>query len=550
MGSEYDGWMQNPLIVRTPWIAGSALFLVVLMVAVAMALMTASTPVVAQSRTLLAPWNLVTAGESGSVEEIVASRPGIESMHRWNATAERFENWVRGAPSFLNDLEMVGVGDGLWVRVDRATSWPLGALAPVLGEEPFSGWRLIGWSAGDASASTVADQVGALRVFTFDAASQGFLTFDPSVPSVLNTLSTVRQGDGVWVLGTETPTVGPVQPGPVRLTPALGGERFSRPIELGSYPGGRVFVAEQDGFVRVMNKSGGGQVTLLDLLSRVSRVGNEEGLLSVALDPSFPDRPFVYAYYSVGEDRRSRLSRFTVFNDRAALTTELVILELAQPFRNHNGGAIRFGPDGMLYLGLGDGGSGGDPLGSGQDLATLLGSIIRIDVRDASALQPYQIPSDNPFVNTPGARGEIWAYGLRNPWRMAFDGATGTLWVGDVGQSSIEEVDTVQRGGNYGWNRLEGNSCFQSAGCSQRGTVAPVATYTHGQGCSITGGVVARGGLVAAIEGAYLYGDFCRGTLWAVSAINPGDARHRGEDGRQRRVVRPRRCGRRVRVGL
>jgi glucose/arabinose dehydrogenase len=503
---------------RSVWVAGVALGALVF----AVVLSTPAAPVAAQSQTLLAPWNLVAAGESGTVEEVVGSRPEIASIHRWNATSDQFENWVRGAPSFLNDLETVSQGDGLWVRVDRATSWPLGASAPVLGGEPFSGWRLIGWTAEDASAATVAEQVGATRVTTFDAGSQEFLTFDPRVPSVLNTLSTVQQGDGVWVLGSATPSVGPVEPGPVRLTAALGGELFSRPIELGPYPGGRVFVAEQDGFVRIMNKSGGGQITLLDMLSRVSRAGNEEGLLSVALDPSFPDRPFLYAYYSVGEDRRSRLSRFTVFNDRASLTTELVILDLAQPFRNHNGGAIRFGPDGMLYLGLGDGGSGGDPLGSGQDLSTLLGSIIRIDVRNASALQPYAIPSDNPFVNTPGARDEIWAYGLRNPWRMAFDEATGTLWVGDVGQSNIEEVDTVVRGGNYGWNRLEGNSCFQSSGCSQSGTVAPVATYNHGQGCSITGGVVARGGPVAAIEGAYLYGDFCSGTLWAVSAIDPG----------------------------
>ena len=513
--------MQKLTVQRTPWIVGAALLVVILAV-VAVAAMPAAPAAAQQSRTLLAPWNLVTAGESGSVEAIAASRPGIESIHRWNATSERFENWVRGAPSFLNDLDVVSVGDGLWVRVDRATSWPLAPVSAAPVVEPFSGWRLIGWTAGEVSASTVAEQVGAVRVITFDAGSQSFRTFDPSVPAVVNTLTTVEQGDGVWVLGGETPSVGPVQPGPVRLTAALGGERFSRPIELGSYPGGRVFVAEQAGLVRVMNKSGGAQVTLLDLLSRVSRVGNEEGLLSVALDPGFPARPFVYAYYSVGEDQRTRLSRFTVFNDRAALTTELVILEVAQPFRNHNGGAIRFGPDAMLYLGLGDGGSGGDPLGSGQDLSTLLGSIIRIDVRNASALRPYGIPSDNPFVSTPGARGEIWAYGLRNPWRMAFDGATGTLWVGDVGQSSIEEVDIVRRGGNYGWNRLEGNSCFQSSGCDRSGTVAPVATYTHGEGCSITGGVVARGGQVAAIEGAYLYGDFCSGTLWAVSAINPG----------------------------
>jgi glucose/arabinose dehydrogenase len=481
------------------------------------------TPVGAQSRTLLAPWNLVTVGESGSVAEIVASRPGIESIHRWNGSLERFENWVRGAPSFLNDLAAVVVGDGLWIRVDRATSWPLPPVSDLPDGEPFSGWRLIGWTSEAVSASVAVGQVEAVRAFTFDAGRQSFLTFDPNAPTVLNTLTTVERGDGVWVLGGEPPAIGPVQPRRVGLMPALGGRGFSRPIELGAYPGGRLFVAEQAGLVRVMNKSGGGEFTLLDLRGRVSRAGNEEGLLSVTLDPGFPNRPYVYAYYSVAGDQRSRLSRFTVAGEVALVSSELVVLETAQPFRNHNGGAVRFGPDGMLYLGLGDGGSGGDPQGHGQDLSTLLGSIIRIDVRSASVLRPYLIPSDNPFVNTVGARGEIWAYGLRNPWRMAFDEGTGTLWVGDVGQSTIEEVDTVRRGGNYGWNRLEGNRCFQpSSGCDRSGTVGPVATYDHSQGCSISGGVVPRGGPVAAVEGAFLYGDFCSGRLWAVSAIDPG----------------------------
>ena len=160
--------------------------------------------------------------------------------------------------------------------------------------------------------------------------------------------------------------------------------------------------------------------------------------------------------------------------------SELEILQIEQPFRNHNGGAVRFGPDGLLYLGLGDGGGGGDPQGNGQDRATLLGSIIRIDVSAATAEEPYRIPPDNPFLTTAGARPELWAYGLRNPWRMAFDPATGALWVADVGQGRIEEVDRVVAGGNYGWNRLEGDQCFRpSEDCDRSGTVAPLATYTH-----------------------------------------------------------------------
>ena len=173
--------------------------------------------------------------------------------------------------------------------------------------------------------------------------------------------------------------------------------------------------------------------------------------------------------------------RFIVDTGRDPLTadpgSELVILEVEQPYANHNGGAIRFGPGGMLYLGLGDGGAAGDPQGNGQNLGTLLGSIIRIEVRDASAAEQYRIPPDNPFADTPGARGEIWAHGLRNPWRMAFDSA-GRLWVGDVGQRALEEIDVVERGGNYGWNRLEGTRCFRpSSGCDREGATPPVAEY-------------------------------------------------------------------------
>ena len=193
-----------------------------------------------------------------------------------------------------------------------------------------------------------------------------------------------------------------------------------------------------------------------------------------------------------------------------------MILEVPQPFRNHNGGAIRFGPDLMLYLGLGDGGSQGDPQGNGQNLETLLGSVIRIDVRDASAAQPYAIPPDNPFVGVAGVREEIWAYGLRNPWRMTFD-RDGALWLGDVGQNEIEEIDVIERGGNYGWNRLEGTRCFEpSSGCDRSGVTPPVAEYDHGLGCAVTGGVVYRGDDIPLLEGFYLFADVCSGRVWAL----------------------------------
>ncbi len=314
-----------------------------------------------------------------------------------------------------------------------------------------------------------------------------------------------------------------VTPGPVALLPALGGRVFDQPIELGPYPGDRVFVAELEGVVFVFDLDGGGESLLLDLRERVSRRGGEEGLLSVALDPAFEANGYLYAYYSVGGDQRTRLSRFTVRADVADPASELVLLEVEQPFRNHNGGAVRFGPDGHLYLGLGDGGAGGDPLGSGQDLGTLLGSVIRIDVRPSSIDERYDVPEDNPFLDVPGARQEIWAYGLRNPWRMAFDPQTGKLWLGDVGQDRVEEINVIERGGNYGWNRLEGTACFAAAsGCDASGTIAPVAVYRHDEGCSVTGGVVYRGAGVPSIAGAYLYADFCSGRVWALSADAPG----------------------------
>ena len=210
----------------------------------------------------------------------------------------------------------------------------------------------------------------------------------------------------------------------------------------------------------------------------------------------------------------------------AARASELTILEIPQPFGNHNGGAIRFGPDGFLYLSLGDGGSANDPLGSGQDRSTLLGSIIRIDVSQSSPDERYRIPPTNPFVGTPNARAEIFAYGLRNPWRMSFDPETGRLWAGDVGQDRVEEIDLITAGGNYGWNRLEGDECFQSDGCGRAGTTSPIATYTHAGGnCSVTGGVVYRGDRVQTIANSYLYADFCSGRVWAINADAPGDPR-------------------------
>lgn len=325
-----------------------------------------------------------------------------------------------------------------------------------------------------------------------------------------------------------TATPPPAQaPFAVRFEEVFEGREFDRPVEIGAYPVGPagsapgLFVAEQDGRILVLYADGDDAVELLDISEQVSRVGNEEGLLSVALDPAFDETGHLWVYYSVrGTPRMTRLSRFTVDPadpPRVEPGSELVILEVEQPYSNHNGGAIRFGPDGMLYLGFGDGGSGGDPRGHGQDLATLLGAIIRIDVRFATEGAPYSIPAGNPFLGVEGARPEIWAYGLRNPWRMAFDPETGDLWAADVGQREVEEVDRIEPGGNYGWNILEGTRCFKpEQGCDPSGTVLPVAEYGHNLGCSVTGGVVYRGEAIPALVGHYLFADYCSGRLWAL----------------------------------
>lgn len=305
---------------------------------------------------------------------------------------------------------------------------------------------------------------------------------------------------------------------PIAFEPAFAGRVFDQPVELVMYPDDRFLIAERGGEVLLLD--GSTEQSFLDLPVRTG--GTEEGLLSVALDPEFSSKDHVWVYYLPADgDRRTRLSRFTVASDAVVPSSELVVLEVAQPYSNHNGGAVRFGPDEMLYLGLGDGGASGDPHGNGQDQGTLLGSVIRIDVSEATTQQLYVIPSDNPYASG-GGRGEIWAYGFRNPWRMAFDAESGRLWVADVGQNAVEEIDIVKRGANYGWSRMEGDQCFQ-AQCSSEGTVLPVATYGRGDGCSVTGGVVAREGAPPEVRGAYLFADYCSGRVWAMDAGGEGE---------------------------
>jgi uncharacterized repeat protein (TIGR03806 family) len=261
----------------------------------------------------------------------------------------------------------------------------------------------------------------------------------------------------------------------------------------------------------------------IDISDRVD-YGGEKGLLGMAFHPNYTNNGFVYLSYtaSPASGLESRISRFSFDSASQTLdpTSEQVILTVSQPFSNHNGGQIAFGPDGLLYIGLGDGGSGGDPQGNGQNPATLLGAMLRIDV--GNGLGTYAIPSDNPFASGGGAP-EVYAYGLRNPWRWSFDRLTEKLWLGDVGQNEYEEVNIVTRGGNYGWNLMEGNHCYPAtASCSSSGLLPPVAEYDHTQGTAVTGGYVYRGSEMPFLYGQYLYGDFGSGMLWSLSADGSG----------------------------
>ncbi|MHC4100714.1 MAG: PQQ-dependent sugar dehydrogenase [Planctomycetota bacterium] len=311
----------------------------------------------------------------------------------------------------------------------------------------------------------------------------------------------------------------------VRLTRAFPRLAFQRPVLITSAGDDRLFVLEQQGRIRVFTNRRDIETTdlFLDLRTRVRTSHNEEGLLGLAFDPDYAQNRRFYVYYSASEPRRSVLARFTADAgdpNRADPDSERVVLEVPQPYGNHNGGALLFGPDGYLYLSLGDGGWANDPRGHGQDLSTLLGTILRIDVRGQDADRPYIVPADNPFVGRADVRPEIWAYGLRNVWRMSFDRATGELWAGDVGQNAWEEIDLIVKGGNYGWSIREGAHPFR-AGTAAVPLIDPVVEYPQRRGRevvgrSVTGGHVYRGQAVPGLVGAYVYGDYVTGRIWAL----------------------------------
>jgi glucose/arabinose dehydrogenase len=306
---------------------------------------------------------------------------------------------------------------------------------------------------------------------------------------------------------------GPPVSGTPSLTTTLFARGFDQPLDVQSAPGDRtrVFVVEQTGRIRIVR---GGSLLATPFLNIASRVrsGGEQGLLGLAFHPRYGENGRFFVNYTdtAGDTHISEFRATPPASDTADPASERELLFVRQPFANHNGGGLTFGPDGMLYIGLGDGGSAGDPMGNGQSLGAPLGKLLRIDVDRGS---PFAVPPDNPFVSTPGAFAPVWAYGLRNPWRFAFDRATGELFIADVGQNAVEEVDVAPagRGGqNYGWNVMEGSRCFRPAsGCNMAGLTLPLVEYNHNEGCSITGGVVYRGCRLPGYLGTYFYGDFC-----------------------------------------
>ncbi len=309
---------------------------------------------------------------------------------------------------------------------------------------------------------------------------------------------------------------------------------FDGPVEIKNAGDDRLFIVEQSGLIRILNTDGSiNDEPFLDLTNVINDAGFEEGLLGLAFHPDYATNGLFYVNYieTISGSDNTVISSFTVSDDAniADPDSQSTILMVSQPFSNHNGGSLQFGTDGFLYIALGDGGSGGDPGNRSQNLNLLLGKLLRIDIDNPNAGLNYGIPADNPFVNDNAARDEIWAYGLRNPWKFSFDSENDDLWIADVGQNEIEEINRVSTasigGENYGWRCFEGSEPFNTSGCPDNNTLTfPVAEYTHsGNGifkCSITGGYVYRGTEFPNMVGTYLFGDFCSAEMATLNEDN------------------------------
>lgn len=360
----------------------------------------------------------------------------------------------------------------------------------------------------------------------------GIINSQPATPAPI-----IQESTSSDTLATNTPASPDALPDPTNLSgPSMNFtlpdpetatwrsfmDGFDNPLSLTHAGDERLFIAEQEGLIWIIENGQRINEPFLDIRDLVGTDGNERGFLGIAFHSEYEQTGRFFVNYT---DLRGNttISSFLVSSDpnKADPTSESIVLNIPQPFSNHNGGGMAFGPDGYLYIGTGDGGSGGDPNGFGQNLNILLGKMLRLDI---DSQQPYAIPDDNPFIDKDGL-GEIWAYGLRNPWRFSFDALLGDLYVGDVGQNAWEEVNfqfADSHGGlNYGWNVMEGSHAFSEG--DQTGLTLPVAEYDHSQGCSITGGVVVRDSQLPRWGGVYLYGDYCSGQIWGLIRDEGGE---------------------------
>ncbi|MFZ0547634.1 MAG: PQQ-dependent sugar dehydrogenase [Candidatus Promineifilaceae bacterium] len=336
----------------------------------------------------------------------------------------------------------------------------------------------------------------------------------------------------------------PVAPARERAATASGGESqqfatpaaaihlepmmtdFDLPTYLTYTEDGRIFVVEKSGRIFVIQDWQRVEEPFLDIRDLVGSEGAEQGLLSIAFHPQFAENGRFFVNYT-NKEGHTVVARYQVQADNpnaADLSTELILMKIGQPFEVHNGGLMKFGPDGYLYIGVGDGGTSGDFFNNAQNNNNLLGTILRVDVDFA---EPYAVPADNPFVNDDSARNEIWSYGLRNPWQFSFDRLTGDLFIADVGQFTWEEIDFQEAGSsggqNYGWEVVEGNHCFNRASCNMEGFVMPVAEYSHEEGgCAVVGGYTYRGSLFPELDGNYFFADYCSGKIWGLVQTAPG----------------------------
>jgi glucose/arabinose dehydrogenase len=295
-------------------------------------------------------------------------------------------------------------------------------------------------------------------------------------------------------------------------------ENLDAPVFL-TQAGGQMFVVEKKGKIVILRDGARVEQPFLDIGNLITSSGSEQGLLGLAFHPDYANNGRFFVYYTA-RNGDNTLARYQVSDDPNVADPDSATVLFAQPdfAANHNGGMLAFGPDGYLYVGLGDGGGGGDPQSNGQKRSTLLGKLLRLDV---SGNEPYTIPPDNPWPNgDDAARPEIWAYGLRNPWRFSFDRTTGDLYIGDVGQNIYEEINFQPAGANggqnYGWSTREGAHCFRANECQSSDMIEPIGEYDHDQGCSVTGGYVYRGAAFASLQGQYIFGDYCSGTIWSL----------------------------------